>query len=335
VLYIGVLPLALVSAINVIRAVAADHKPLAEQRYTIALGAAGLAGAAAAVLALHLIRASGGFYAPAPAAQLAHGATLARNLGVAAQGLLLLGGADFLGLPLTASTAFTVLHLAGVFLAACGICLAAWRFLRARDLVAQLLLIGVAINLVIYLLSTKANVITQTREIAPVLPFSAALAGRMLAGRLHRAKVAVPLLLVVLAGYLAGLAREISQPPAPAQNQQLTTWLATRHLHAGLSGYWESNIVTLTSGDRIQIRAVAPSGGRLAPAIRESKAQWYDQDRNTANFVVLFPGVPGYPGFTQQRAALATFGAPARTYHVGPYTILIWNANLLRDLSRP
>ncbi len=43
-------------------------------------------------------------------------------------------------------------------------------------------------------------------------------------------------------------------------------------------------------------------------------------------------GVTGYPGFTQERAVLATFGKPVRTYHVGSYTVLVWNGNLLSDL---
>ena len=225
-----------------------------------------------------------------------------------------------------------MLHVVGVFLAAWGTWLAARRFLRDRDLVAQLLVMGVAINLAVYVLSTRANVVTQTREIAPVLPFGAALAGRLLAGRLEAAKL-VPLLLVVLLGYLAGLAHEISQPPAAAQNQQLTSWLLARHLHTGLSGYWESNVVTLTSGDRIQIRQVKPHGGRLIPSTYESKSGWYDPDRNTADFVVLSPEVAGYPGFTLERAVLATFGKPAQTYHVGSYTILVWNRNLLTELG--
>jgi hypothetical protein len=333
VLYIGVLPLAGVCAIRACHAVAIERKPLASQWYEMALGAAALAGAAAAVLALHLIHAHGGFYMPAPTAQLARGGTtLVRNLGVTTQGLLLLGGADFLGLRLTASALFTMLHLAGVFLAAWATGLAAWRFLRDRDLVAQLLVAGVVINLAVYVLSTKANVVTQTREIAAVLPFSAALAGRLLAGRLRAAKL-MPLLLVVLLGYLIGLAREISRPPVAAQNQQLASWLAARHLHTGLSGYWESNVVTLTSGDRVQVRTVSLSGERLTPSALESKADWYDPGRSTADFVVLFPGVAGYPGFTQEQAVLATFGKPARTYHVGSYTVLVWNKNLLSELG--
>jgi hypothetical protein len=55
-------------------------------------------------------------------------------------------------------------------------------------------------------------------------------------------------------------------------------------------------------------------GARLTPGTRESKAQWYDPGQSTANFIVLFPGVAWYPGFTQQRTVLTTFGQPERTY---------------------
>ena len=327
VVYIGALPLAVVSAVRVYRAVAVERKPLAAQRYDLALGGAALVGVAAAALALHLIHTHGGFYTPAPVTQFAQdGPTLVRNLGITFEGLLLLGGADFLGLRLTAGTAFIMLHVAGVLLAGCGAWLAARRFLRDNDLIAQLLVTGVAVNLAAYVLSTQAVTVTGTREIGAVLPLSAALAGRLLAARL------APLLLVVLLGYLAGLAHEISQPPVPAQDQQLTSWLAARHLQTGLSGYWESNVVTLTSGDRVRIRLVTPAGGRLIRGTLESKAAWYDPRRNRADFVVLFPGVPGYPGFTGARAVLRTFGKPARTYHVGSYLVLIWHENLLSEL---
>ena len=192
---------------------AVERKPLASQRYDMALAAAALVGAAAAALALRVIHAHGGFYMPAPNAQFVQGGTaLVHNLGITAEGLLLLGGADFFGLRPTASSVFTMLHVVGVVLAAWGTWLAARRFLRDRDLVAQLLVAGVAINLAVYVLSTRANVVSQTREIAPVLPFGAALAGRLLAGRLEAAKL-VPLLLVALLGYLAGLGTR-DQPAA-------------------------------------------------------------------------------------------------------------------------
>jgi len=333
VLFIGALPLALVCAIRVGQAVAIERKPLAAQWYDLALGAAALVAAAAGVLAVRVISAHGGYYMPAIVDQFtSNGTTVARNLGMTGQGLLLLAGADFLGLRPGASTDFIALHVVGVLLAACGIWLAARHFLRDRDLVAQLLITGLVINVIGYVFSTEASVISQTREIVAVLPFSAALAGRLLGGRLQASKL-IPVLLVVLLGYLAGFAREISQPPVPAQNSQLTSWLLAQHLQTGLSGYWESNIVTLTSGNRVQIRLVALSGGRLVPPGFESKSDWYDPKLSTANFVVLSPGGGGYPGFTDKGAALATFGEPARTYHVGSYTILVWNRNLLTDLG--
>jgi hypothetical protein len=336
VLFIGVLPLALVCAVRVYRAVAVQHKPLASQWYCVALGGGPLAGAAAAMLTLHVINSGGGFYSPHATTQFAAaGAIVPGNLSIAAQGVLVLGGADFIGLQLHASTAFIFLHLVGVALLAWAVCVAARRFLAGLDLVAQLLVVGVAINLVTYVISTQAVSVTSTREIAAVLPLSAALAGRLLAGRLTAARL-VPVLAVVAICYLAGMVYEVAQPAAPAQDQRLEAWLASRHLHTGLSGYWESGVVTLASSNRVQIRqvVVAPNG-RLLPSNVESDWAWYTPARNSANFVVLSRGVPGYPGFASKRAVLATFGPPARTYHFGIYTVLIWHKNLLSELPPP
>jgi hypothetical protein len=54
---------------------------------------------------------------------------------------------------------------------------------------------------------------------------------------------------------------------------------------------------------------------------------------------VLYPGVAGYPGgipgyagFEDSRAILATFGKPAATYRVGSSTVLVWHKNILADL---
>jgi hypothetical protein len=332
VLYIGTLPLALVCAIRGYHAVAVERQPLAEQWYDLALIAAALLAVIAAALTLHLIHAAGGFAVThSPNRFIQTGSLLSRNVAFTVEGLLLLGGADFVGLRLTASALITLLHLVGVFLAAWGTWLAARHFLRDRDLVAQVLVTAIAINLAAYLISTKPHVITGTREIAAVLPYSAVLAGRLLGARLISAKV-VPILAVVGVGYLFGLVHEVGRPPVPAQNQRLESWLVAHHLHTGLSGYWESNIVTLTSGDRVQVRMVQPAHGRIAAAPYESKAAWYDPARATANFVVLSHGIPGFPGFNSAKAVAATFGSPARTYQAGPYKVLVWNRNLLSDL---
>jgi hypothetical protein len=333
VLYIGVLPLAVVCTVRVWRAVRTEHRPLATQSYYLALGGGPLLTAGLAMVTLRLIHGYGGFFSPAPVLQLAGiSSILHQNLPVTGQGLLLLGGADFMAGHPTPATAFTVLHLVGVALAAWAIWLAARRFLHDRDLLTQLLVAGVVINLAAYLPSTLPQSLWSTREIAPVLPFCAALAGRLLASRITAVRLAQPLLLVVLLGYLGGLAYEISQQSVPAQSQRLISWLDAHRLHTGLSGYWQSNVTTLTSGDRVQIRAVTTARGPLAPRGWESDATWYDPRRYRATFVVMCPEIAGYPGFTDRLGVQATFGRPARTYHVGVYTILVWNTNLLARL---
>jgi hypothetical protein len=124
----------------------------------------------------------------------------------------------------------------------------------------------------------------------------------------------------------------LTAPAAPPQNARLTAWLTDHHLGTGLSGYWESNVVALTSGGRAAVRPVLVRNGRIVPFTSNIKTGWFDPARSSADFVVLGPTIPGYFGFTSRNAVIATFGEPACTYHVGPYTILQWHKNLLADM---
>jgi hypothetical protein len=343
VLLIGVLPLAIVSATRLYQAVVIERHPLKRQRYDLALLAAAVAAAAAADVAFKILQASGGYLLhPPPDQFLADVQLISRSLSVTGEGLLLLGGADFLGHQLSLSTVVLLLHLVGVFLAGLGTWVAAKRFLRDRNLVDQLLVVAIAANLAAYIVSTRAYGIAGTREIAPVLPFAAVLAGRLLAERLLAARLA-PALIVVLAGYLAGLSYSVVQPPAPIQDQQLISWLTTQHLTSGLGGYWQSNDVTLATSNRIRIRSLSfsaahglPTGqpgpnAKLVPTVWDTNLQWYDPRTQSANFVVL-GGPSGSARLTDKGLVLATFGPPARSSHVGTYEVLVWNKNLLADL---
>jgi hypothetical protein len=176
-----------------------------------------------------------------------------------------------------------------------------------------------------------------------VLPFAAALAGRELGphlgapalrfrGRWLR-RVAVAALGLVLAGYLAGLGLELTEPITPPQNAQLTAWLESHPIGTGLSGYWEASVVTLTSGGRAAVRPVTVTGDRVAATSGQDSADWFNPARSRVDFVVLFLGIDGYPGFDDQQAVVATFGKPSRVYQVGAYTILWWPKNLLTDLA--
>ena len=308
---------------------------LAAQWYEIALAGGAIVAAGVAQLVPRIIQAAGGYTVHPVNTQLAPAGDIIRHLPVLGQGLLLLLGADFVGQPKTATTFFIMLHVVGVALAACGIGVAAWRFFR-DDRVSQVLLAGIVVNVVTFAVSRHVAGLPSAREVAPALPFAAALAGRELARPLTAIRLArhalLPALGVVLVGYLAGLGLEISKPAVPPQAQQLTSWLEHHHLGTGLSGYWESNVVTLTSGERVAVHLVDPGSGVLIRGRSEVNAAWYDPARSSADFVVLFPGINGFPGFTNRKLVLATFGKPARIYHVGRYTILYWHKNLLTDL---
>jgi len=329
VLVAGAVPLIAVCAFRVAR----GGRAFATRRYEIALAVGAVAAVGVADLAYRVIRHFGGYTERPLGLQLAPlGEIFGHNLPIAAQCLLLLPGADFLGLPAGARTGFVALHLVGLAAAAAGIALAAWQFgRREADLVNQLLLAGIVVNFVAFVATTHVYDLAAAREIAPVLPFAAALAGREIAPHVRRAGAAA--LAVVLAGYLAGLGLELTAPSAPPQAAALTSWLESHPIGDGLSGYWEASVVTLTSGGRVAVRPVTVDGERVVPYKAEMKPEWFDPARSSANFVVLFPGISGYPGFSDRKGVIATFGKPSRTYHVGQYTILWWPKNLLADVG--
>ncbi|HXT88916.1 MAG TPA: hypothetical protein VN714_06625, partial [Trebonia sp.] len=325
--------------------------------FELALAGGALAAAAAASLVLRAITSAGGFTVRPLGPRLASpGEIFWHNLPVAGQCLLLLFGA-YPGGPSTAARAIAVLHLAGVLLAALAVGAAARRLRRDGDLVSQVLLVGIAVNLGAFLVTQRAVDVTSAREIAPVLPFAAALAARQLSPALARARrrqatgaadspgparadplrlagrLTRRLLAVAGAGYVAGLGVELTAPAAPPQAAPLTAWLTSHRLGGtGLAGYWQASVVTLTSGGTVAVRPVDDSGGGVGAHPGEVKDTWFDPRRSAAHFVVLSPSEPGYPGYTGYRAVRATWGSPARIYHVGQYTIWYWPENLLSTI---
>jgi len=136
--------------------------------------------------------------------------------------------------------------------------------------------------------------------------------------------------ILVLIGYAAGLGWEITQPAVPAANTSLATFLANRHLTYGLSGYWTSSVVTLNSGDKVQVRALMEK--TMKADLWMSKESWYDPQTHYANFIVL-DNEPGYFSHWEPLGLIKEyFGTPARMYHDSPYTIMVWNRNLLSSI---
>jgi len=337
VLLVGVVPLVAVCALRVARALArrGDDPVRAVLRarwYELSLAAAAIAAQGLASAAGRLLQASGAFFLHPVPYQLAPAHTWAKHAWVTGQGLLALFGAKPEG-P-AAAMAFAVLHLAGVALVAWAMVRVARHFLSWPDMISQILLVAMVVNVVAYVPSTLANATDlNAREFAIALPYGAVLAGRTLAAGLlgrQRPAVAAGAAGALLAVYAASLGWAAAQPSVPPMNARLATFLEAHRLTSGIGGYWESSVVTVGSDGAVTIRAVLP--GTLQPDLWEAKGSWYDPRSHRANFLVT-SSTPGFFNHWQPSpAALAALGPPARTYRVGPYTVYVYDKNLLAEL---
>ncbi len=335
-LFVAVIPLALVCAVRGACGALGKSPSRRQRRYELALLAAAVLAIPAELAVTAVIRALGGWRVHRLSTALAAAGQLAGNARLAGQGLLELFGANVFGAASTGSAlavAFAIVHLAGVALAAAGVIGATVAAARRRlGLIDAVLLTGLAVNLAAYGAGVQAVNIASTREIAPVLPFAAALAGRQVGGHLlgrDRTRAALRYgLCAVLGCYAAMLGYAAAQPPSPPQYAGLAAWLPAEHLTTGLSGYHQANIVTLETGGAVTLRAVhSISGGWIGAYAWNVSAAWLDPARQTANFLVLtVPGAPaaaGGAGMTVAEAT-ATFGRPAKTYRHDQYLILVW-----------
>jgi hypothetical protein len=341
VLIVGVVPLALVCALRVIEAAIRERslsRGLAGRKYELSLIVAAGAAGGLAWMVERVLRALGGYIlSPIPFTF-----TFDR-LGADLHSLwtvLEIFGADYRGL--AGGPYYTaLLHLVGLALVAAGLLLAARRFFSGAALVDQVLAVAIVANIALFALTTAGS--EGPHEIAVVAPFGAALAARMLAAprasRTHAESVlarrtrvaAYGAGLVVLLGYLGGLAHDVVQPAAPADGTQIASWLEAHHLRYGLGGYWESSIVTVDTGGQVKVRALLKK--TMGRDLWLAKPSWYDPASQRANFIVL-NSTPSYL-YWEPRALIAKyFGRPARVYNVGLYTVMVWDRNLLSSIPR-
>jgi hypothetical protein len=332
---------------------------VAAQWYEMSLAAAAIVAEGLASLVGRLIKASGGFILHPVPYQLAPVHTWPKHAYVTAQGLLALFGARPQGPAI--ELAFALVHLAGIALAAWAMWRVARHFISCPDVISQILLLAIVINVLVYVPSTLADATDlNAREFAIVLPFGAVLVGRTLAAdwaararnaraRNARARNARAgdvqardadardargwprwrtwLAAAVVAAYAASLGYAAAQPAIPAANTTLARFLVAHHLTEGIGGYWESSVVTVGSAGAVTVRAVLP--GTLKPDLWESKGSWYDPQAHRATFLVTDSASGFFNHWLPAPAALAALGRPARTYHVGTYTVYVWNKNLL------
>ena len=337
VLLVGVVPLVAVCAMRVARELARRQDAtvpavLRARWYELSLAVAAIAAQGLASLAGRLLQA---YLHPLPY-QLAPVHTWPEHAWVTAKGLLALFGAKPEGPP--AALAFALLHLAGVALVAWAMLRVARRFLSWPDMISQILLVAMVLNVAAYVPSTLANATDlNAREFAVVLPFGAVLAGRTLAVSLRDSmrRRARPALLAGVAGRSAGRLwgqpRLGRRPAIGPRDERAAGDVPVR----APPDQRHRRVLAVERGHRGQRRRRHHPGRaawHLRPYLWEAKGSWYDPGPNHANFLVT-SSAPGFFNHWQpSRAALAALGAPARTYHVGPYTVYVWNKNLLAEL---
>ncbi len=332
VLLIGVAPLALVSAIRAYQAFFTRRAGWRGAWFDVSLVVAAAAAVEISRIFVKAIGAHGGYSVLPVQAGVAAVNDLSLHFWLLVQSVCGLYGADLFGMSsigLLGAIAF--LHFIGLGLAGWGLWLVLRRFFSTADRIAQILTVGILINLVAYLLSTTPLTYWSAREVAPVLPYGAVLAARLLGARLMRVR-AVPALSVALACYLAALGYTVSQPAVPAVSQDLADWLAANDLTYGLSSYGLANTTTLASGDQVQLRPVSWYNDTAAGGPYEFNRSWYDPAQHNANFVVLL-NQPGPLDPIAYWEVKDTFGIPQHTYYVGRYIVMTYDTNLLTDLS--
>jgi hypothetical protein len=317
------------------------------RRRRLDASAAALAGAALAAYALAwgtqaLLRALGGYVvSPLPV----RWRTFA-ELPAAAPALwrvLDLFGADFHGMWAGIPLLLAVAHLVSVVLAVAALGMVAVRCRRGVPLVDQVLAVGIFLNLALYLCTFAST--QGAHEIAIVLPYAAALAGRMLAAPLCRdvkpwarataktgagaaGRACAAAGVLALCGYLAGFGYELTFPSSPPASSALASWLLAHGFRSGLASYWQSSSVTVDTGNQVTVRAVT---GSLSPYLWMADTAWYDPELSKPDFIVMQE--PSRPALAMLRRR---FGPAAHEYKVDGYTVLAWNRNLLRlDPSCP
>jgi len=190
----------------------------------------------------------------------------------------------------------------------------------------DLLLMGLVGDLAVFVAVAPNGNGDYARYLSAGVIFGSILAGRrvgkLLEGTSSRGLVVAAVVLVAsLAAYGAEELSDLSGPAAPQSAVALGAFLTEHHLDNGVGDYWSSSIVTVTTSGRVAVRPVIPdSTGQLIRYGRQSSADWYDKP---FAFLVYDTARPWRK--VDATSAVASFGAPARTYAVGSYRVLVWS----------
>jgi hypothetical protein len=328
-LYVGVIPIVLVSVIRLSRSRGR------RSRSDLALVAGALLAIPASLLLGFAFQQLGGFALVPRQGAFAQIDDMSRNASLTIEGVLLLFGADFFGQPVASlDTLSALVHLAGLalVLVTCQRVLAAWRRGEEQDRVSQALVVAIVFDLAAYLFSNQAIDVMTSRYLVPFLAFGAVLAGRAGADSLWTGRLRRPAALVA-ATYLVLGGLSLRTPLAPTPEAQVEAFLEQHQLTYGVAGYWQASTITVQSGGRVRVRALdLGTTPRPSAYLWEAEGSWYDPAHagNDARFVLRDTGDTRSADRTAVEAA---FGPPSQVYRVGRYEVLVWDRNLLQDID--
>jgi hypothetical protein len=205
------------------------------------------------------------------------------------------------------------------------------------DFLCEILSVAIVINLAAYVLGHETKNLMAARYLLPAFIFGAILAGRLgVDGVVGSPRLDLGAAVLAVA-YLALFGKAVLAPPGsdPYGFTRLAEWLSSRNLTYGYGTYWTSSITTVTSANRVKVRAVLPDGGQIRPKLWMSDREWY---RDTpARFLVSWANrEKDNPNFTiAYQAATDAFGPPSEVARVGEYTVMIWDKDITPCLGPP
>jgi hypothetical protein len=291
-----------------------------------ALAAAASVPLASAVRAM--MRHFGAYQMVAPKTAISQPGQWPHNAALAWHAIRVLFGAEVgAGSSSLARDAGFMLGLACLLAAAAGFARVAvtWRTASRAE---QLLCAAIVINISAYVISTMPG-LTNPWEIVAVLPCGAVLAARAFVpghiGDTLRAGTAAGLVAI---GALLPLTAAAAQPAAAVPTASLSAWLKAHGLTYGLAGYWDSSVITLQSGNQVQVRAVRMDGSQVFRYDWETNTLWFDASRHDATFVIT-----DLVGNDLTPSAESYFGKPVKIEHVAHWAILIYQKNLLEQVA--
>ena len=294
--------------------------------------AANALAAAASVPLASVVRAVmlnfGAYQMVAPKAAISRPGQWPQNAALAWHAIRVLFGVEAAsGSPSLAGDAGYVLGLACLLAAVAGFARVVWTW-RTASRTEQLLCAAIVINISAYVISTTP-VLSNPYEMVAVLPCGAVLAARAcVPGHIGDTLWDGMATGLVAIGALLPLTAAAAQPSAAVPTMPLSAWLKAHGLTYGLAGYWNSSVITLESGNRIQVRAVVMNGPQVIRYDWETNTSWFDASRHDATFVIT-----DVAGNGLSPSAERYFGKPEKIDYVAHWAILIYQANLLEQVG--